>query len=79
MAIAVDDAIILAVKAGFALQEFLTKGLPVLQQSGAIIQKMQAAGLQIPALEDQKALQAQGASLDAAADAAISQAARPLG
>lgn len=67
----IELAIELAIKAQQALNEFLTNGLPVLQKAGIVIQHMQASGLSIPGLADRADLKAEGAKVDAAAEAAI--------
>ena len=70
----VDLAIELAIKAQEAIQEFMVKGMPVLQKASAIIAHMQATGTEIPDTTDRAALKAMGVELDAAAEAAIKAA-----
>jgi hypothetical protein len=67
----ITAALELAIKAQTAISEFLTNGLPTLQQAGIIIRHMQETGAEIPTPEEIQALRSEGDRLDAAAQAAI--------
>lgn len=70
----VKAALTLLVTAQQAMQEFLTKGMPVLQKAGLIITHMQQTGLEIPTIDERAMLTQMGIALDAGAEAAITQA-----